>query len=567
MSAAVSPAMGASPAPAETGPRILRLELLFSRTPVESCDMIPFVVLRTPDGDIKSADTIESKTRGTLSVQYRWLRSIPRFMCARPDCKNSATLQFTKLGSPSSDSQESYGPFLCSAECLSIQWRKSLRAQMDQLRREVASAKNADDDDRMDDALRVAIPIDEEDRPLDNPADSVEVGWIRKYTPEKKDVGFPLELVCNYVLRQPDGQVVLGPNISVRTAAVREMPPPPPRRRLISIPSGDDVLDMRRSGYFRVLTYNVLAEIYASVQEYDYTPDWALAWTYRRNNLLREIERYHADILCLQEIQEDHFQSHLFPALSRFGYEGVFKSKTREAMGRKGKIDGCATFFRSDTFSLVEHIQIEYDSIARARLGDGQQAQHRGALARLTRGNVGSLLILRSRETDRQVIVCNTHIFWDPEKADVKLYQVDLFLEEIEKALARLPPDTPVVIGGDFNSEPSSVVYDLISTGSLPADIRSEDTFGTLSSVRLAHKLALTSAFMVTGSEAPFTNFTRKYIGTLDYIWYQGLRMSGLMEIPSEEDLLGVDDTGALPNSRWSSDHIALMAEFHLPGR
>ena len=32
-----------------------------------------------------------------------------------------------------------------------------------------------------------------------------------------------------------------------------------------------------------------------------YCPSWALAWNYRRQNLLRELLSYGADILCLQE--------------------------------------------------------------------------------------------------------------------------------------------------------------------------------------------------------------------------------------------------------------------------
>eukprot|EP00181_Compsopogon_caeruleus_P003058 CAMPEP_0184680406 /NCGR_PEP_ID=MMETSP0312-20130426/3276_1 /TAXON_ID=31354 /ORGANISM="Compsopogon coeruleus, Strain SAG 36.94" /LENGTH=567 /DNA_ID=CAMNT_0027130479 /DNA_START=52 /DNA_END=1755 /DNA_ORIENTATION=+ len=562
--------------PVDGMPHILRLELLFSRTPVESCDVIPFVVLRTPDGDIKSADTIETKTRGTISVQYRWLRSIPRFMCGRINCKNSATLQFTKVdlddraagGAASPGDENDLRPFYCSQECLVHDWTERLRARLARRARAVTLPKTADEADQLRERLRMPLEWGEEDVALDNPAESVEVGWLRKYTPSKTDIGFPLELSCRYVFRQADNKVAIGPNVAIRTAAVRELPPPPPMRRLLAIPSGEDIMTHRRNGCFRILTYNVLAEIYASSQEYDYTPDWALAWTYRQNNLLREIERYNADVLCLQEIQEDHFQSHLFPALARLGFEGIFKSKTREAMGRKGKIDGCATFFRTDKFTLVENRSLEYDTIARARLGDGQQqTQQREALKRLSRGNVASLLILRSREIDRDILVANTHIFWDPEKADVKLYQVDVFLEEIEKTLARVGVDTPVAIGGDFNSEPDSAVYDLISTGAVSPEYRAEDPYGTLSSVRLMHKLKLVSAFTVTGLEAPFTNFTRKYVGTLDYIWYQGLRLTALMEIPSEHDLLGIDDTGALPNSRWSSDHIALMAEFQLPSR
>lgn len=56
------------------------------------------------------------------------------------------------------------------------------------------------------------------------------------------------------------------------------------------------------SGTFTVLSYNILSDSYASSELYSYCPSWALSWPYRRQNLLREIVGYRADIVCLQEV-------------------------------------------------------------------------------------------------------------------------------------------------------------------------------------------------------------------------------------------------------------------------
>jgi CCR4-NOT transcription complex subunit 6 len=53
----------------------------------------------------------------------------------------------------------------------------------------------------------------------------------------------------------------------------------------------------------RVVSYNILSEIYANQQIYPYCDFWALAWTYRCENLVREIKDSAADVLCLQVIQ------------------------------------------------------------------------------------------------------------------------------------------------------------------------------------------------------------------------------------------------------------------------
>ena len=42
--------------------------------------------------------------------------------------------------------------------------------------------------------------------------------------------------------------------------------------------------------------------------QFGYCPPWALAWPYRRLNLLKELLAYDADIMCLQEVQSNHFQ-------------------------------------------------------------------------------------------------------------------------------------------------------------------------------------------------------------------------------------------------------------------
>lgn len=44
------------------------------------------------------------------------------------------------------------------------------------------------------------------------------------------------------------------------------------------------------------------------------------------------------DIVCLQELQSDHFAQHVYPAMVADGYEGVFKQKSREDMGQYGKV-------------------------------------------------------------------------------------------------------------------------------------------------------------------------------------------------------------------------------------
>lgn len=53
---------------------------------------------------------------------------------------------------------------------------------------------------------------------------------------------------------------------------------------------------------------------------------------------MRELYETQGDIVCLQEVQADHYEMHLLPFMREDGYEGVFLKKSREHMGQYGKV-------------------------------------------------------------------------------------------------------------------------------------------------------------------------------------------------------------------------------------
>ncbi len=62
--------------------------------------------------------------------------------------------------------------------------------------------------------------------------------------------------------------------------------------------------------------------------------------------------------------------------------------------------------------------------------------------------------------------------------------------------------------------------------------------------------------------EPLFTNSTKDFRGTLDYILYtnNSLVPTAVLELPSETDVAGPNEQ--MPNAQYSSDHLALLAEF-----
>ncbi|KAF5190294.1 Carbon catabolite repressor protein, partial [Thalictrum thalictroides] len=424
---------------------------------------------------------------------------------------------------------------------------------------------------------------------------SFEIGRSKKYTPTVDDIGHVLRFECAAVdaeTKLPVGQVK-----AILTSRVIPAPTPTPRR-LLPVNGSDMMghldLDGRTasSGTFTVLSYNILAELSATSESYSYCPSWALSWPYRRQNLLREIVGYRADILCLQEVQSDHFEEFFAPELDKHGYQALYKKKTTEIYnGIAHAIDGCATFFRRDRFSHVKKYEVEFNKAAQSLVDTlNPSISKKTALSRLLKDNVALIAVLEAKFSNhaadtpgkRQLLcVANTHVNVNQDLKDVKLWQVHTLLKGLEKIAASA--EIPMLVCGDFNSIPGSAPHSLLAMGKVDPihpDLSIDPFLIVRPLSKLTHQLPLVSAYssfarMSRGlgleqqrmrmdpstNEPLFTYCSRDFFCTVDYIFYtaDSLTVESLLELLDEENLR--KDT-ALPSPEWSSDHIALLAEF-----
>ncbi|KAF3703170.1 Protein angel -like protein 2 [Channa argus] len=206
---------------------------------------------------------------------------------------------------------------------------------------------------------------------------------------------------------------------------------------------------------FSVMSYNILSQelLQDNTYLYEHCNPSVLSWDYRLPCLLAEIQQHNADILCLQEVQEDHYENQIKPALQALGYQCEYKKRTGS------KPDGCAIIFKSSRLCLLSSNPVEF-----FRSGD----------AVLDRDNVGLVVLLQPNnaagQSDPSAFICvaNTHLLYNPRRGDVKLAQLAILLAEISR-LSRLPDGStnPVVLCGDFNSTPWSPLYNFLTTGCL----------------------------------------------------------------------------------------------------
>lgn len=412
---------------------------------------------------------------------------------------------------------------------------------------------------------------------------SGEEGWVEVsrdayYVPTEMDMGRKLSLEATSISHT--GKTLM--QRVVKTDLVLSRPPDPIKRNLITAQNIGKSSNV--GARFRLVTYNVLSEIYATQQQYPYCDFWALSSEYRFHNILREVLDVNPDVVCLQEVQADHYENFVYNAFSDAGYEGVYKAKTRASMGMVGKVDGCALFWRRSKFHIIESYSIEMNELAQRHanhVGVNTRTEEGMAfLNRLSKDNVAQLVVLElafptlptrsNREPINQICIANTHLYSNKDFPDVKLWQTWQLLQELENFIFSKATNLPLIICGDFNSTPDTAVYNLllhqsVHPGHPDVNLPNDDANVLPDPMSITHSFQLGSSYAtVVGEEPPFTNYTTNFKGTLDYIWYSAnnLRPLAVAEIPSEDDILHFGE--GMPSAQYSSDHIMMVADMQI---
>ncbi|KAK7152428.1 hypothetical protein R3I93_010596 [Phoxinus phoxinus] len=206
---------------------------------------------------------------------------------------------------------------------------------------------------------------------------------------------------------------------------------------------------------FSIMSYNILAQdlLEANPGLYTHCPEEVLAWDARLRTILRELQIWQPDIICLQEVQEDHFHKQMYPVLAEMGYTCIYKRRTGS------KTDGCAVCYSSERFTQLSVKLLEF---------------RRPDCELLDRDNVAIVLLLQplSAHTEALSPVCvaNTHLLFNPRRGDVKLAQLAIVFAEIDAMIEKCRSEgrrCEVVLCGDLNALPNSPLWRFVSSGQL----------------------------------------------------------------------------------------------------
>ena len=430
-------------------------------------------------------------------------------------------------------------------------------------------------------------------------------GTGHAYVPAEADAGKRLRVTCT-----PRGQAPPGASPGV----LREGEPVAVAMDGVVEPSSEGKpWDGRREGRWarpaaagtcRVMTYNLLAEMYSSSETaktklFRYVLPENLDWDYRKQLQLQEVLGAQADVLCFQEVDTKAFERFWKPRLAEAGFSGFFGKKSSEAS------EGQATFVRDSKFRIAAARTLPLRDAFTEPLGAALAAAGpfleavpniRDALEKL--GTVASLVRLEPVSGGDQCPMCvvNTHLYFHPGASSIRTLQLYAILKEAEAWLvgsAAAGEVRPAVLFcGDLNSEPDTAAIELLQTGQVGRDHYEWQTAREFTFRRRGEKEAaaqpaggggpaasvpgpvLASPFGLASADrllSPYTNFVQGYIATLDYIFFEvgRLRLEALMPLPTVEQIQNeevvsaadIPKRGALPSKRYPSDHVAIVAD------
>jgi mRNA deadenylase, exonuclease subunit and related nucleases len=258
----------------------------------------------------------------------------------------------------------------------------------------------------------------------------------------------------------------------------------------------------------RVMTYNILADMYVSREVDDETFMFPhvkyehIRKTRRMPMIVAEILAYKADIICLQEVDGAIYDAYFDPVMKAMGYDGFYSNKA------SCQREGCALFWSKETFEKDEAFSISLrdlfdldnteqspDSHAtRDTIGHTSKPNFRRwdsmkgiknllkshpELRRVTMEKIGQILQvvkLKVKATGdchpKKIVVGNTHLFYHPMADHIRAMQTYVVckkIDEVRRCEADAPP-YPLILCGDLNSDPLSGASQLLFTRSVEPD-------------------------------------------------------------------------------------------------
>lgn len=199
-----------------------------------------------------------------------------------------------------------------------------------------------------------------------------------------------------------------------------------------------------------VMTYNIRLDV---------ASDGVNQWSNRTEKLPALIRKYHPDLVGLQEAMH-HQLMDILKALPEYSYIGVARDDGKE----KGEYS--AILYRKDRFEVVWQ---KTSWLSQTPDVPGSKSWDAAITRVLTRG------MFKDKKSKKEFLYYNTH--FDHIGKEARKNSASIILSTIA---AEKGKKTPVIVTGDFNSQPSEEPYQVIAASGILTDARpASSTQGT----------------------------------------------------------------------------------------
>eukprot|EP00300_Choanocystis_sp_HF-7_P032855 c4426_g1_i2.p1 GENE.c4426_g1_i2~~c4426_g1_i2.p1 ORF type:complete len:374 (+),score=90.81 c4426_g1_i2:122-1243(+) len=352
-------------------------------------------------------------------------------------------------------------------------------------------------------------------------------------------------------------------------------------------------LGVEDSKRFRLLTYNILADCYAS-QDYareslfSYCNPNFLKIEYRSQLTLRELLAQECSIICLQECDKKNYHRIFDPVLTHFGFSSHFTNKGGSAS------EGCAIFVQNSRFQIGDTKDVLFKELLASHEPFSRLFEERPELFVAATQNINTIaqLVWLKGQENESIVVVNTHLFFHPDAHHIRAMQATALLHFLEQVVT---PRDSIILCGDLNSVRYAPVPRLLQTGRLAQtdyvwrylnkfkwgvagetveegtvlDLHKsiDNNFNSVEDLpvpvdaipELTHSFEFESA---TG-ELQYTNFVPGFKEEIDYVFCQRGKFE-VLRVGRMPDVAVLAEETALPSSRFPSDHISLVVDLRV---
>lgn len=343
-----------------------------------------------------------------------------------------------------------------------------------------------------------------------------------------------------------------------------------------------------------VMSFNLLSRHYIWKQVFSYLQPDYLDWANYRFPLINKIiDYFKCDIMCFQELECEIYQKYWNEHAASKDYcflpnykSFYMKKSSPNYWGNKpaNQIDGVGIFLNTDRFEVIDELRINFADYIRKNPSKFDMTND--LIKRvLPRNTVALVLKAFDKKNSKTVYISNTHLYWSPKFNDVKAIQTKLLLNLLKDFINKSDPHTNndfsktnIIMCGDFNSTPNSLVFNLLSRGEI--DLLAAKEFSHLYyGSRLNNEILIDSKFVNpfdlspaydallkdtyhVGHKLKFTSYTQSLTAVLDHIWFSSHNFT-VTRVLSEVDTKYTLNSrvNGFPDAQFPSDHIPLISE------